>query len=94
MKYDLPESYYRIILFVALYILSGFMIYGFIYLDGSPELKETLKKVDNHSTSTGFTFYALTGILQYGLLLCGISIFGTLTFMMVERQMKTTHKST
>lgn len=88
MKFDLSESCYRIILIVALYILSAFMIYGFLYLDGSAELWETIKMVDDHSTSTGFKFYAIVGILQYGLLICGISIFATLTFMMIKRKIK------
>jgi hypothetical protein len=87
MKYDLSESSYRIILFVALYLLSALMIFGFLYLDGSAELKETLKKVDNHSTSTGFKFYALVGILQYGLLIAGISIFGALTFVTIKKRL-------
>ena len=90
MKFDLSESCYRIILIVALYILSAFMIYGFLYLDGSAELRETIKMVDDHSTSTGFKFYAIVGILQYGLLICGISIFATLTFIMIKRKIKPT----
>lgn len=91
MKFDLPEYYYRIILFVALYLLSALMIFGFLYLDGSAELKDTLKEVDNFSTATGFKFYALVGILQYGLLISGISIFGTLTFMLIKSKIKTTN---
>ncbi len=88
MKSNFYESYCQVILFVALYLLCAVMVYGFFYLDGSIDLKETLNTVDRHSTSTGLKFYALVGIFQYGLLICGISIFSTLTFMIVKSKIR------
>jgi hypothetical protein len=85
MKLKESESSINIKSTIALYALSGIMFFGFVYMDNSDELSQFLIKADNYKTDTGFFFYALIGIIQYGLLIFGISIFGTLTFMIIKK---------
>ncbi len=84
MRFHFSDSLYRVIVFIALYVLSALMISGYWLMDNSSELRGTLRKVDNFSTSTGFKMYALVGLLQYGLLIVGVSIFLTLSFMIIK----------
>ncbi len=73
---------------VGLYVLSIAMIFGYWYMDNSTELNEFLKKADRVRTDWAFGFYAMVGLIQYGLLIAGISIPLILTTLIIIEKRK------
>lgn len=62
------------------------------YMGNSTKLNDFLKKSDRVSTSWEFGFYAVVGLIQYGLLIAGIAIPLILTTLIVMKR-KNTHNN-
>lgn len=77
---------------VGLYALSILMLSTYWYMDNSTKLNDFLKKADRVSTSWEFGFYAIVGLIKYGLLITGIAIPLILTTLIVMKR-KTPHNN-
>ena len=73
---------------LGLYVLSIALLFGYWYMDNSTELNEFLKKANRVRTDWGFGFYAMVGLIQYGLLIAGISIPIILTTLIIIEKRK------
>lgn len=72
----------------GLYFLSIIMLLAYVYMKGSTELSTFLEQADHVGPDTGFGFYFLVALIQYILLISGISLPIILSIMLIRRRDK------
>lgn len=73
----------------GLYFFSGFMLFTYWYITNSTELETFLKQADHSGPDSGFGFYFIIGIIQYGLLISGITLPILVSIMLIRKREKT-----
>ncbi|MFZ6666207.1 hypothetical protein [Peijinzhouia sedimentorum] len=76
----------RTLRIVGLYFLSLLMLSIYWYMSNSTELNDFLVKSDRLRTDWGLEFYAILGLIQFGLLTVGIAIPFILTAFLVLKK--------
>lgn len=79
----MSNSLYKKLKIIGLYVLSVAVLLVYWYMDNSTELNDFLKKADRVGTDWGFGFYAIVGLVQYVLLIVGLSTPIILTIILI-----------
>lgn len=67
---------------VGLYVLSLFCVSGYGFLNNSNVLEMYIQEADACRADFGFEMFFWAGLLKYGLLFTGISIFCILQYLL------------
>ena len=74
---------------IVAYIIGILCLTLFFVMDNSTELNEFLEKAERSRTDWAFGTFAITGLIQYGLLTIGIAVITILTALLIKRKIAT-----
>ena len=74
---------------IGIYIIGFICLALFFLMKNSTELNEFLGKAERSRADWAFGTFAITGLIQYGLLTAGISIIAILTTILIRKKVAT-----
>ena len=73
---------------VILYLIGLGLIGSFILMQRSAVIAHYLEGARRYRTDTGFAFYAIVGLVEYGTLVAGLSVLTSVTIVLLRRRSK------
>ena len=74
---------------VGIYLIGIACLTLYFVMENSANLDEFLGKAERSRADWAFGTFAITGLIQYGLLTIGIAIIGTLTALLIRKKIAT-----